>query len=152
MLQIYIAAPINGMAFDEAQARNKAIAAMLRAAGYEPLDPLDFERADELQGLQGNLDAHATRLGLTSDERIVFGCLRLIDQADGILFDLRGIKAAGVQTWGTPCEMMYAWKQDLPRVAVLDDFHSAWINVLCPQRHLTFEAAIAALPQPSCII
>jgi nucleoside 2-deoxyribosyltransferase len=141
----YIAAPINSLSFDAARSRNRAIAAELEAAGFTALDPLDFPRASELAGLVGDLDARAAALGLATAEAIVSSCLVLIESADAVLFDLRGFKASGAQTWGTPCEMMYAVHKSKQCVVVVDDFHSAWINVLCPQSSTTLEGAISLL-------
>lgn len=148
--KIYIAAPINALSFDLAKERNQRIAEKLIVSGFQPLDPL-HPIGNKLDGHQGDLDLKARQYhGITSFD-IVNGCLDMIGRSDGVLVYLKGFKEAKTPTWGTPMEMMFAHVHNKMVISVLDDYHSAWIDVFS-RKVSTIEAAIALfseLRQPS---
>lgn len=143
---VYQAAPLNTLAFDDAKARNAAHTEVLAEIGLVGVDPLAFQGSEKLQGLVGNLDDHAERLGLTTKAGIVRTCLSLIKASDAVFFDLRGLENPSHIAAGTFCELSAASLHFGKPCVVLchPSLKSAWIETLATVTH-SLPAAHSAL-------
>lgn len=143
---VYIAGPVNALAYEAAQARNASHSEALADIGLVGVDPLAFQGAEKLQGLVGNLDDHAERLGLTTKAGIVRTCLSLIKVSDAVFFDLRGLENPSHIAAGTFCELSAASIHFGKPCVVLchPSLKSAWIETLATVTH-SLPGAHAAL-------